>query len=149
MNKDKNDEINNKENTDEMKEFISDKEETKQVLKNIKISGDEDIPGNEASGFNENSGPVEGKKFQRYPHQRAGINKFRPKQNLFVKKKVCKFCTGFYKQITYKDINALKRFVSDRSKILPRRVTGTCAKHQRKLANEIKNARILALIPFV
>ena len=63
------------------------------------------------------------------------------------KKKVCLLCAG--KTIDYKDIESLKRFVSmDKGKILPRRITGTCAKHQRQVANEIKKARFIAILPF-
>ena len=63
------------------------------------------------------------------------------------KKKVCQLCAG--KTIDYKDIESLKRFVSmDKGKILPRRITGTCAKHQRQVANEIKKARFIAIFPF-
>ncbi|CCY28035.1 MAG: 30S ribosomal protein S18 [Candidatus Faecisoma sp.] len=63
------------------------------------------------------------------------------------KKKVCQLCAG--KTIDYKDIESLKRFVSmDKGKILPRRITGTCAKHQRQVANEIKKARFIAILPF-
>ena len=63
------------------------------------------------------------------------------------KKKVCGLCTG--KTVDYKDIESLKRFVStEKGKILPRKVTGTCAKHQRMVANEIKNARFMAILPF-
>jgi small subunit ribosomal protein S18 len=66
----------------------------------------------------------------------------------FLKKKVCKFCTQKLK-IDYKDSDALRRFITERGKILPRRITGTCAKHQRALAEAIKRARIIALLPFV
>lgn len=63
------------------------------------------------------------------------------------KKKVCQLCAG--KTIDYKDIESLKRFVSmDKGKILPRRITGTCAKHQRQVANEIKKARFIAILSF-
>ena len=63
------------------------------------------------------------------------------------KKKDCQLCAG--KTIDYKDIESLKRFVSmDKGKILPRRITGTCAKHQRQVANEIKKARFIAILPF-
>ena len=64
------------------------------------------------------------------------------------KKKVCKFCTQKLK-IDYKDADTLRRFITDRGKILPRRITGTCAKHQRALALAIKQARSIALLPFV
>lgn len=64
------------------------------------------------------------------------------------RKKVCAFCVDKAEHIDYKDISKLRRFVSDRAKILPRRVTGTCAAHQRKLTQAIKRARHLALMPF-
>ncbi|GMO46827.1 MAG: hypothetical protein Ta2B_28570 [Termitinemataceae bacterium] len=66
----------------------------------------------------------------------------------FLKKKVCRFCTQKLK-IDYKDPDSLRRFVTERGKILPRRITGTCAKHQRQVAEAIKKARFLALLPFV
>ncbi|MDR0760401.1 MAG: 30S ribosomal protein S18 [Treponema sp.] len=70
------------------------------------------------------------------------------KGKVFFKKKVCKFCTQKLK-IDYKEADVLRRFITDRGKILPRRITGTCAKHQRALAVAIKRARIIALLPFV
>lgn len=65
------------------------------------------------------------------------------------KRKVCAFCADKNAVIDYKDTNRLRRYVSERGKILPRRMTGTCAKHQRELAIAIKRARIIALLPFV
>ena len=62
------------------------------------------------------------------------------------KKKVCIMCTG--KGVNYKDVDTLKRFINDRGKIVPRRVTGTCARHQRHIAREIKRARAIGLLPF-
>lgn len=64
------------------------------------------------------------------------------------RKKVCNFCVDKVECIDYKDISKLRRFVSERAKILPRRVTGTCAHHQRELTTAIKRARHLALLPF-
>ncbi|SHF32809.1 SSU ribosomal protein S18P [Caldanaerobius fijiensis DSM 17918] len=64
------------------------------------------------------------------------------------KKKVCSFCTDKIEEIDYKDINRLKKYMSERAKILPRRITGNCAKHQRQLTVAIKRARHLALLPF-
>lgn len=66
----------------------------------------------------------------------------------FFKKKVCKFCAQKLK-IDYKDVDVLRRFTTDRGKILPRRITGSCAKHQRALAVAIKRARALAYLPYV
>ena len=65
------------------------------------------------------------------------------------KRTVCAFCADKNAVIDYKDTTRLRRYVSERGKILPRRMTGTCAKHQRELAIAIKRARIIALLPFV
>lgn len=65
------------------------------------------------------------------------------------RKKVCMFCADRVEKIDYKDIPRLKKCMTERSKILPRRVTGTCAYHQRQLTTAIKRARIIALLPFV
>ena len=65
------------------------------------------------------------------------------------KKKVCRFCHDKSHTIDYKRSDILENFITDRGKILPRRITGTCAKHQRDVAKEIKRARIIALLPFV
>ena len=65
------------------------------------------------------------------------------------RKKVCVFCAEKNALIDYKDTNKLKRYISERGKILPRRITGNCAKHQRALTVAIKRARHVALIPYV
>lgn len=65
------------------------------------------------------------------------------------RKKVCAFCVEKVDKIDYKDAAKLRRFTSERAKILPRRVTGTCAYHQRELTTAIKKARQIALIPYV
>ena len=70
------------------------------------------------------------------------------KGKVYFKKKVCRFCTQKLR-IDYKDADTLRRFITDRGKILPRRITGTCAKHQRALALAIKRARVIATLPFV
>ena len=64
------------------------------------------------------------------------------------RKKVCYFCANHIDYIDYKDVELLKRYISEKGKILPRRVTGTCAKHQRTLTVAIKRARIMGLLPF-
>ena len=69
--------------------------------------------------------------------------KFRPR------KKVVAYFSDNSKPLDYKDVNTLKKFISERGKILPRRITGACAKHQRYIANEVKKARFMALLPFV
>lgn len=64
------------------------------------------------------------------------------------RKKVCNFCVDKIDEIDYKDVEKLKKYVSDKGKILPRRVTGTCAKHQRKVTTAIQRARHIALLPY-
>lgn len=71
-----------------------------------------------------------------------GFKKIRPR------KKVCYFTKSNTKYIDYKDVELMKRFISPNGKITPRRVTGTCAKHQRELAVAIKNARFMAILPY-
>lgn len=65
------------------------------------------------------------------------------------RKKVCSFCVDKATSIDYKDVAKLRRYISERSKILPRRTTGTCAMHQRQLTEAIKRARQIALLPYV
>jgi ribosomal protein S18 len=65
------------------------------------------------------------------------------------RKKVCVFCGKENNDIDYKDVNKLKRYVSERGKILPRRITGNCAKHQRTLTVAVKRARHIAIMPYV
>ena len=65
------------------------------------------------------------------------------------RKKVCQFCADKSETIDYKDVEKLNRFVTERGKILPKRVTGTCAIHQRDITIAVKRARIVALLPYV
>lgn len=65
------------------------------------------------------------------------------------RKKVCNFCEEKVEYIDYKDVNKLRRYITEKGKIVPRRQTGTCAKHQRELTVAIKRARFMALIPYV
>ena len=64
------------------------------------------------------------------------------------KRKVCAFCVDKAESIDYKDVAKLRKYVTERGKILPRRISGTCAKHQRELTTSIKRARNIALLPF-
>ncbi|MEW6173842.1 MAG: 30S ribosomal protein S18 [Bacillota bacterium] len=65
------------------------------------------------------------------------------------KKKICSFCVEKIAEADYKDITRLKKYVTERGKVLPRRISGNCARHQRTLTLAIKRARIMALLPFV
>lgn len=73
----------------------------------------------------------------------------RPQRKFFHRRKFCRFCTDSNLKIDYKDPFALKDFITERGKIMPRRITGNCAKHQRALTLAIKRARTIALLPFV
>lgn len=76
-------------------------------------------------------------------------NTERPARFRRPRKKVCTFCVDKNAKIDYKDVAKLRRFVSERGKIVPRRVTGTCAQHQREITTAVKRARHLALLPYV
>ena len=65
------------------------------------------------------------------------------------RRKVCTFCVDKVETIDYKDVNKLRKYITEKGKILPRRQTGTCARHQRERATAIKRARFMALIPYV
>ena len=79
---------------------------------------------------------------QREPRERAGFNKRKPRN------KVCQFWADKVDFIDYKDVAKLRRFISERGKILPRRITATCAMHQRELTEAIKRARQIAILPY-
>ncbi len=83
--------------------------------------------------------PAEGA--QQRPMQQRPFNRRR--------KKICQFCADKIDYIDYKDVIRLRKFVSERAKILPRRISGVCAKHQRQLTTAIKRARQVALMPFL
>jgi small subunit ribosomal protein S18 len=70
------------------------------------------------------------------------------RKQYFRRKKVCRFCVEKIDDINYKDVRMLSSFVSERGKITPRRISGVCAPHQRRLAEAIKQARNIALLPF-
>ncbi len=73
----------------------------------------------------------------------------RPNKARKGRRKVCTFCVDKVEHIDYKDVARLRRFMSERAKILPRRVTGTCARHQRAMTVAVKRARQIALLPYV
>jgi len=71
------------------------------------------------------------------------------KRRVFHRRKVCRFCADSSLSINYKEPKQLKYFITERGKIIPRRISGTCAKHQRSLTHAIKRARTIALLPYV
>ena len=70
------------------------------------------------------------------------------RKRTFARRKVCRFCADKNVAIDYKDPQTLKYFITDRGKIIPRRISGNCAKHQRKVSVAVKRARMIALLPF-
>lgn len=73
----------------------------------------------------------------------------RKRKRFFHRRKVCRFCADKSMVIDYKEPRTLRYFISERGKIIPRRITGTCAKHQRSLTTAIKRARTIALLPYI
>ena len=71
------------------------------------------------------------------------------RKKVYHRRKVCRFCADSKLEINYKDIRSLKFFITERGKIMPSRISGTCAKHQRKLTHAIQRARTIALLPYV
>jgi small subunit ribosomal protein S18 len=71
------------------------------------------------------------------------------KRRRFGRRKVCKFCVDRLSLADYKDVRRLKNFVTERGKIIPRRISGSCARHQRQLTHAIKRARTVAIVPYV
>lgn len=83
------------------------------------------------------------------PIRKRANNDTGRKRNVYHRRKVCRFCADSKLEIDYKDARALKYFITERGKIIPRRISGTCAKHQRTLTVAIKRARTIALLPYV
>ncbi|MGA3080587.1 MAG: 30S ribosomal protein S18 [Terracidiphilus sp.] len=109
----------------------------------VRASGSSDAAPQSSSGPSGSSGPGSGPRGPgRGPGGPGGRGKF------FRRKKVCKFCTEKIDAIPYRDVRLLQGFVAERGKIVPRRLTGVCTKHQRRLTRAIKQARNIALLPF-
>ena len=81
--------------------------------------------------------------------KKSGDKRDGQRRPMFRRRKVCKFCADKIDDINYKDIKVIGPFVPERGKVLPRRISGTCAMHQRKLQVAIKRARQIALVPYV
>ena len=99
-------------------------------------------PGPRPSGRPSSGGPRGGQRPSGPGGGREGGRKF------FRRKKVCKFCTEKIDNINYKDVRLLSQFVAESGKIIPRRLTGVCTPHQRRVTEAIKQARNIALLPF-
>ena len=114
-------------------------EETQGKSSETGASAAPSAPPSSGPGSGPSSGPRQGGRPGGGP---GGRGKF------FRRKKVCKFCTEKIDAIPYRDVRLLQGFVAERGKIVPRRLTGVCTKHQRRLTRAIKQARNIALLPF-
>ncbi|NWJ97412.1 MAG: 30S ribosomal protein S18 [Chloroflexi bacterium] len=99
--------------------------------------------GDDGDGGQDGSGGRLGGPGPRRPRRPGGKDRFTPRR------KVCQFCVDKVREVDYKDFQRLRRYLSDRGKIEPRRKTGTCARHQRSLTTAIKRGRYMALLPYV
>jgi small subunit ribosomal protein S18 len=118
--------------------------EPEAVPEEVPAPPDEAVPT--AEGF---APSVEAGTFAGQPGPAAGTRPERKRHGRYIpRRKVCAFCVDHVREIDYKDVGKLRRYLSDRGKIEPRRKTGTCAKHQRRLTIALKRARHLALLPY-
>ena len=116
------------------------KAEAAEAVEEVAAEAAEEAPAEAAAPAESAEAPAEGTERREARPQR---------QNNRKRKKVCAFCADKVAEIDYKDTLRLRKYVSERVKILPRRVTGTCAKHQRQLTIAIKRARQVALMPYI
>lgn len=96
----------------------------------------------------ETTAPGKGRPISASQRPTGGDKAIGSKKQYFRRKKVCRFCVEKIDDINYKDVRLLSAFIAERGKIVPRRVSGVCAPHQRRLSDAIKKARNIALLPF-
>lgn len=84
-----------------------------------------------------------------HPRKQRSANSNSGKKRMYYRRKICRFCADSSLVIDYKDSKSLTHFITERGKIIPRRISGTCAKHQRVLMHAIKRARTIAILPYV
>ncbi len=127
---------------------IDNKEEVKEVAKTVAAPVVEKKEPAQAETSRPREHTREPREGGNYRRPSGGRPPMRGGRKSYFRKKVCRFCTQKV-VANYKDADTLRRFITERGKILPRRITGTCAKHQRSLSREIKRARVLAYLPYV
>jgi len=123
--------------------------EGKSELDAKQTSAGDEQEGTKSSAESSGEKKEDSKRGDSQPRKREYTRRSPRQRRTYFRKKVCKLCARKIKTVDYKDVDLLRRFVTDRGKILPRRITGTCSKHQRMLARAIKRARMIALLPFV
>jgi small subunit ribosomal protein S18 len=115
----------------------------------VAAAGEGSSGGERPSGGDRPSGPDRSDRGERRPPRPGGPGGGREGgRKYFRRKKVCKFCVEKIEAINYKDVRLLAQFVAESGKIVPRRLTGVCTPHQRRLSSAIKQARNIALLPF-
>lgn len=115
-------------------------------MSDVEKKGSENSNEERSSGRNQ-GGPNRGRGGN-FKGQEGGGGGF-SKKRMYFRKKVCRFCVDKNLKIDYKEVDILRRFVTEGGKIIPKRISGNCSKHQRQLSNEIKRARAVALLPYV
>ena len=110
--------------------------------------GQTSAPAAPSTGGGSHSGRPPGPGGPRPPRPAGGPGGGPGGRKFFRRKKVCKFCTEKIDAIPYRDVRLLQGFIAERGKIIPRRLSGVCTRHQRKLSNAIKQSRNIALLPF-
>jgi small subunit ribosomal protein S18 len=118
-------------------QYAADTSNSDQSTDAVKTAQDRKRPGSPGQRYRSGSG-----------RSGSGGDQHRQRRGYF-RRKVCRLCVNKIHSMDYKDVDMLKRFVTDRGKILPRRMTGTCAKHQRIVSAAVKRARMVALLPYV
>lgn len=98
---------------------------------------------------NEQNSNVEQKRNVKNSDNQDGQQSKVNRRRMYSRKKVCRFCANKHLKLDYKEVETLRRFTTEGGKIIPRRISGNCSKHQRMLASEIKKARAIALLPYV
>jgi small subunit ribosomal protein S18 len=117
-------------------------------INNENVSVDEPVVVEETEAKKEDKRAYKNDRNSDSSNRSSRKGQYASKKKFFFKKRVCFFCSNKNTVIDYKDVGLMKRFVSESGKISPRRFTGTCAKHQKKVTVEIKKARQMALLPF-
>lgn len=124
-----------------MENEVLNNEETVETAEEVKETAAEEVKEVAAEeSTEEKAAPAEGERSER---------QYKPQMQMRRRKKVCAFCVDKIDHIDYKDTTRLRKYVTERAKILPRRVSGTCAKHQRQLTVAIKRARHMALMSYL
>ncbi|MBN2039053.1 MAG: 30S ribosomal protein S18 [Spirochaetes bacterium] len=138
------------ENTENTQPVTEEKESEEKAVEERTVETSETTDSGDRAGATDNKREESGRTQQEdRPARRApSRNDSRDSRNIRYRRKVCRFCVDKDYKINYRDSAVLENYITERGKILPRRITGTCAKHQREISRAIKRARILSVLPF-